>query len=135
VFGLGVGYISYKIYLPIWIINVCLMVIAAWILGAHIIRTHDVEKKNLVACASFLIIPWILISMFFGLGAPPFGKPSEWVTSATEQQVRYFFLLIAGVFIAFGFAVLGEKIKKHQRKFLLSTWFCCYTNCDSNFSY
>jgi len=27
VFGLGVGYISYKIYVPIWIINVLLMIL------------------------------------------------------------------------------------------------------------
>jgi hypothetical protein len=111
VFGLGVGYISYKIYLPIWIINVCLMVTATWILGAHVIKAHDVEKNHLVVCALFLIIPWMLISMFFGLGAPPFGKPAEWVASATEQDVRYFFLIVAGVFYAFGFAVLREKLK------------------------
>jgi type II secretory pathway component PulF len=37
VFGLGVGYVSYKIYLPIWIINVCLMVTATWILGALVV--------------------------------------------------------------------------------------------------
>ncbi len=117
IFGLAVGYISYKIYLPIWIINFCLMVITAWALGAHVIKTKDVEKKRHVVCASFLIIPWLLISMFFGLGAPPFGNPTEWVATATEQQVRYFFLLISGVFIAFGFAVLREKLKTTSGNF------------------
>ena len=47
----------------------------------------------------------------FGLGAPPFGKPAGWVASVTEQDVRYFFLIIAGVFYTFGFAILREKLK------------------------
>ena len=72
VLGLGIGYVSYKIYLPIWLINVCLMGAAAWVLGAHVIRAHDIEKKHLVACALFLIVPWMLISVIAGLGAPPF---------------------------------------------------------------
>jgi len=110
ILGFGVGYISYKIYLPIWIINVCLMVIAAWILGAHVIRNHDVEKKHLVVIASFLIVPWILISIFFGMGPPP-DTAAGWVATATEQQVRYSILLIGGVLITFGFAVLREKLK------------------------
>ena len=99
IFGLAVGYISYKIYLPIWIINFCLMVITAWALGAHVIKTKDVEKKRHVVCASFLIIPWLLISMFFGLGPPP-DTAAGWVATATEQQVRYSMLTVAGIFIA-----------------------------------
>ncbi len=117
VFGLIIGYISYKIYLPIWIANVCLMIIAVWILAVPVIRTHTVENKQLAICALFLIIPFIFISMFFGLGAPPYDKPSEWVASAAEQQIRYFFLLIAGVCVAFGFAVLREKLKTTKGNF------------------
>ncbi len=117
VFGIGVGYISYKIYLPIWILNVCLMSIAVWILAAPIIRTPDVENRQLVAAAFFLIFPTFLTSMFFGLGAPPYGKPLEWAASATEQQVRYFFLLLTGVSVAFGFAVLREKLKNTKGNF------------------
>jgi hypothetical protein len=117
VFGLAVGYVSYKIYLPIWILNVFLMIVATWVLSGHAIRTNDVEKKHLVICAIFLITPWMLISMFSGLGAPPYDKAAEWVASATEQQVRYYFLLAVGVLIAFGFAILREKIKKTKGDF------------------
>lgn len=51
------------------------MVLATWVLAAPVIRGNDAEKKHLVAYASFLIIPVILVLMFFGLGAPPYGKP------------------------------------------------------------
>lgn len=110
IFGFGIGHISYKIYLPIWIINVCLMIASAWVLGLHVIRNNDVEKKHLALGGFFLIIPWILVSIFFGLGAPP-DTPAGWVATATEQQLRYFILIVAGVFISFGFAVLREKLK------------------------
>ena len=112
------GHSNYKIYLPLGIINACLMVIAAWILGAHVIRNHDAEKKQLIVIASFLIIPWILLSILSGLGPPPFDKPSEYVATATEQQVRYSFLLISGVLITFGFAVLRENLKKAEKIFI-----------------
>src|SRR6478736_4543692 len=111
VFGLGVGYISYKIYVPIWIINVLLMIWASWILGRQAIRTNDIEKKTLVACALFFIIPTMLVSMFFGLGAPPFGNPAQWVASANEQRVRYFYLFAVGICMGLAFAILREKLK------------------------
>src|SRR5271170_1603913 len=75
VFGLGVGYINYKIYLPIWLINVFLLIMASWVLGRHAFRTNNKDKKTLVVCALFFIIPIMLVSMFVGLGAPPFGNP------------------------------------------------------------
>jgi hypothetical protein len=107
--GFTIGHISYKIYLPIWIINACLMIIATWILGAHVARNQDVEKKHLVVISSFLIIPWILFSIFFGMGPPP-DTPAGWVNTAAEQQIRYCILIFGGVIIAFGFGILREKL-------------------------
>ena len=115
--ALSLGHSNYKIYLPIGIINACLMIIAAWILGAHVIKNHDAEKNQLIVIASFLVIPWILLSILSGLGLPPFDEPAEYVATATEQQVRYSFLLISGVLITFGFAVLRENLKKTGEDF------------------
>ncbi len=85
------------------------MVIASWILGLHVINKKT-EKTHLIVGAFFLIIPWILVSMFFGLGPPP-EKATGWVATATEQQVRYSMLVVAGIFVAFGFTLLKEKLK------------------------
>lgn len=109
IFGFGIGKISYTFYLPIWLINVILMVMASWILGLHVI-TKKTEKTYLAAGAFFLIAPWILVSMFFGLGPPP-ETATGWVATATEQQVRYSMLTVAGVFITLGFTLLKEKLK------------------------
>jgi hypothetical protein len=117
VFGLGVGYISYRIYLPIWLLNVVLMTVATWVLGANVIKTDDREKKHITACALCFIVPTMLSSMFAGLGAPPYESPKLWVSSATEQLARYYFLLAMGVLIAFGYAILREKLKKTSGNF------------------
>lgn len=117
VFGLGIGYISYQIYLPIWLINVVLMLIAIWILGGQVIKTGDNEKKHIAACALFFILPTLLSSMFGGFGAPPYESPKLWVESANEQTIRYYFLLAMGVLIVFGYAILREKLKKTDGHF------------------
>ena len=115
--GLTFGHSSYKIYLPLTIINAFLMIIAAWILGVHVIRKHDAEKKHLGILASLLVIPWMLLFVISGIGAPPFNNPAEYVATAAEQEVRYSFLLVGGVAIAFGFAILREKLKKCGEEF------------------
>lgn len=114
--GFGVGYVSYKIYLPVWLINVCLMGFASWTLGLNVITQGDAQKKHLAAGAFFLIVPFILISMFAGLGPPP-ESPQGWVETASEQQIRYSMLIIAGVFVTFGFAVLRDRLKNTKGSF------------------
>lgn len=108
--GFGVGHVSYKIYLPLWLLNIVLMTLSSWTLGLHIIQEKNEEEKKLAKTVFFLIIPWILISMFAGLGPPP-EAASDWTASATEQQVRYFMLVICGVFIALGFVGLRDRLK------------------------
>lgn len=82
-FGFGIGKIDYKIYLPVWILNVLIMMRASWLLGLYIINTKS-EKVQLATAAFLLIVPWMLMSMFFGLGPPP-GTAAAWVATATEQ--------------------------------------------------
>ena len=114
--GFGVGHVSYKFYLPIWLLNVVLMTIASWSLGLNVIRLKNEEEKKLAKAAFFLIIPWILISMFAGLGPPP-HTAAEWTATAKEQQVRYFMLVICGVSIAFGFVGLRDRLKTKGENF------------------
>lgn len=115
--ALTFGHSSHKIYIPLGILNACLMALAAWILGAHVIRNHDAERKQLAIIALLLIVPWILLSILSGLGPPPFQEPAEYVRTGVEQQVRYSFLLIGGILITFGFALLREKLKKSGEEF------------------
>lgn len=111
-----IGHVSYKIYLPVWIINILLMICASWVLGLRQIRSGDAEKKQLLMGAFFLIIPFMLLSMFAGLGPPP-ETAEEWIRTATEQQVRYFMLVIAGIFVAFAFVILNGLMKINGEKF------------------
>jgi hypothetical protein len=111
VVGLGIGHVSYKIYVPIWILNICLMTAATWMLASPGLKTNDVDTKHIVASAVLLILPWMFISMIGGMGPPPFGQPAVWLASVTEQEVRYIILIVAAVLNIFGFAVLREKLK------------------------
>ena len=54
--------------------------------------------------------------MFFGIGPPP-ATAASWVETATEQQIRYSMLTAAGIFIAFGFALLKEKLNTDGENF------------------
>lgn len=112
----GVEHISYKIYLPGWMIQSCLMIIAAWIVGARFIGSQDADKKQLVVVSLFMIVPWIFISIFAGFGPPPW-TPKEWVATATMQQVRYGILTVSGILITFGFALLRERLKNAGENF------------------
>lgn len=114
--GFGIGHVSYKIYLPLWALNIVLMTIASWLLGLNVIQLREDKESKLAKTAFSLIIPWILISMFAGLGPPP-ETATEWTASATEQQVRYFMLVISGVFIAFGFVGLRDRLKASGENF------------------
>lgn len=106
----GVGHISYKLYLPIWIINSCIMVFALWVLGAKSIKSPDVATKHLVISSLLLIIPWIFITLFFGMGPPPHTL-AGWAATVTEQQVRYNILIVCGILIAFGATLLSQRLK------------------------
>lgn len=108
--GFGVGHVNYTIYLPVWFLNIVFMIIASWSLGLKAAKIKSKEDYNLALAAFFLIVPYIFISMFAGLGPPP-ETAVEWTDTATEQQVRYFFLVISGVFIAFGFIGLRNRLR------------------------
>lgn len=119
-FGIAMGsghVVDYKIYLSAWLLNAVLMLTAAWVLGAHAIRSKDADKKQLVFIAAFLVVPWLFISIFAGFGPPPFDNPAEYLATATEQQARYGILIVAGLLIAFGFALLRESLKKAGENF------------------
>ena len=112
IFGLGVGYISYTIYLPVWLVNVVLMIAAMWLLGVFAWKRQDILQQRVIIGSVLFIMPTLLTSMFFGLGAPPYESPALWVETITEQRVRYYFLLAAGMSIAFGFTILSQQLKK-----------------------
>lgn len=111
IFGFGVGHISYRIYLPVWLINVCLMVASAWALGLHTMRDLENNKAKTALCGFLLVMPWLLISIFFGFGPPP-DSTGGWVETSAEQRVRYGILVSAGLFIALGFAFLRQVLHK-----------------------
>ena len=108
--ALILGRSDYHIYLPLWLVNAFLMALAAWIIGAQMIKSTDARKKQLVIISLFIFIPWIFITVFAGMGPPP-STMKGWVETATEQQIRYCILIGAGVMFTIGFSLLRERLK------------------------
>lgn len=112
ILAFAIGHVNYKIYLPIWLINAFLMITAARILGKENSDKHDDVQSRLIISSWFLIVPWIFISIFAGFGPPP-STIEGWVENATEQQIRYLILIMAGVSITIGQVLLSEELKRN----------------------
>ena len=114
--AIAIGHISYKIYLPIWAIHICIMIACAWTLGAGNFKTSDKEKKRQIIIALFLLTPFALLSILFGIGSPP-PDPATYLATANEQQLRYAFLIIGSLSVAGGLSLLRESLKKAGETF------------------
>ena len=80
------------------------ILLAAWILGARVMRTGSDEKRLLVLAGGFLLAPFALISLFWvGLGPP-------WVATPVENRMRYMVLLVSSIAVTAGFVVLKEAL-------------------------
>ena len=108
-------HISYKLYVPIWLLNFCLMAVATWVLGANTIKSPEKEKRYLAYGAGLLILPICFLSILFGMGAPP-DSIQKWVDTATEQKVRFDILLADGIFIALGLSILRLVLQEKGEK-------------------
>lgn len=108
--GFSVGHVSYKVYLPVWIVNACFMIIAIWNLGARNLSSDNRETKHQVIAALLMFAPWLLFSVFAGMGPPP-ATLQGWVNAAAEQQIRYTILIAGGIVFALGAALLKIKLQ------------------------
>ncbi len=87
------------------------MATAAWTLGGDAFRHPDVDRKHLAVTALFMIAPWMLFSIFAGMGAPP-STAAGWAATGTEQQIRYYLLILGGVLLSCGMVLLKDRLKK-----------------------
>jgi hypothetical protein len=115
ILAFGLGHVPYDVYVPIWLLNFCIMAWAVRVLGAGAFRAVEKEKRYLAYGSSLLILTFGLLSILFGIGAPP-DTIQGWVNTATEQKVRFDILLADGILMALGLSlfkvVLEEKGEK-----------------------
>jgi hypothetical protein len=116
ILAFSLGHITWKLYVPIWLLNFCIMAWAVWTLGTKAFRAVEKEKRYLAYGSSLLILTVCLLSILFGIGAPP-DTIQGWVDTATEQKVRFDILLADGILIALGLSLIklilqekGEKL-------------------------
>ena len=90
-----IGHVNLKFYIPFWLLNASLMLVAT----RQLIGTDD---NPFYRTAWYFIIPWVLISIFGGMGPPP-ETAAAWAALATEQVIRYTVLIISGLLTVIGF--------------------------------
>jgi hypothetical protein len=97
-----VGHVHYTIYLPLWVLNAVLMVLATRKLAEH-------QEQSMSKTAWLFVIPWILIAIFGGMGPPP-ETAASWAALAGEQVIRYTILIISGTLTGVGFIRLHRML-------------------------
>jgi hypothetical protein len=97
-----VGHVHYTIYLPLWLLNALLMILATRTLA----KQHD---RPLTIAAWYFVVPWMLIAIFGGMGPPP-ETASGWAALAGEQVARYTILIVSGALTCFGFIRLNKLL-------------------------
>ncbi|MFD0792734.1 hypothetical protein ACFQZX_03840 [Mucilaginibacter litoreus] len=103
-----IGHVSYKIYIPSWLINASIMIVATQTIQGKLITDNH-------RATWFLIAPWALVSIFGGMGPPP-ETPAAWAALATEQVCRYSILILSGISMAIGFIQLHKLLAQTRGK-------------------
>jgi hypothetical protein len=70
----------------------------------------EIKPEGWASAGLLLIIPWMLFSVFAGMGPPPVTM-TGWLATSTEQQVRYSILMFGGISALMGFALLKIKLQ------------------------
>lgn len=68
------------------------------------------QSKISSRTASFFIFPWILFTIFAGMGPPP-ETALEWALNANEQLFRYSFLIAGGISLTIGFIRFEKELQ------------------------
>ncbi|GAA3983000.1 hypothetical protein [Mucilaginibacter dorajii] len=106
----GIAPVSYKIYLPLWGLHACLMILSAYHLGLRKLWVQGSSGKQQAITALLLFTPWLLFSVFAGMGPPP-RTLQGWVNTAAEQQTRYAILIAGGMLLLLGTALLKTRLQ------------------------
>ncbi len=85
--------------------------IAAWHLGARVIRTGVEGSRRLAVAGGLLLAPWAVISLLWvGLGTP-------WDSTPGENEMRYLVLLFDSIAVTVAFVVLKEVLGDAGERF------------------
>jgi hypothetical protein len=110
------GRVAPEIYVPIWIAHALLMLYFLWQLGAKHALQSKGRSRSFVAAAMLLVLPWILATIFAGMGPPPFNM-AGWAELAGEQRFRFGILVVCGLSLAGAFSLLKGLAESHEKAF------------------
>lgn len=113
ILAFAVGHVSPVVYVPVWIAHSVLMLYLIWQLGAKYATYAKGHSGKIAAAAALFVLPWILATIFAGMGPPPFDI-NGWADLAGEQRVRFGILVVCGVSLAAAFSLLYELARNEE---------------------
>jgi hypothetical protein len=111
-FGFGVGHVNPQLYLPVWVINSLMIVVAL----RQLLKFRAPGNPLLIITALLLITPWIIFPVFAGMGRPP-QNIRGWLELEGEQHARFNLLILGGTLAYLGTALLYQLIHHKDRLF------------------
>jgi hypothetical protein len=105
------------VYQAVGVAYFAAIAIAAWTLGARIIRAGAQDRRLLGSAGTLLVIPFALVALLWvGIGGP-------WQATVAENQMRYLVLIVMATAIAGGFVVLREALSQAGERFYATLGF------------
>lgn len=88
-----------------------LIVAAAWIVGAHALKSANVGARQLALAGTLLLAPWALIALLWvGIGAP-------FQATVAENHSRFLVLISNSLLVTTGFIVLHGSLTERGEHF------------------
>ena len=82
------------------------IVLAAWLVGARVVRTGPELRREQALAGTLLLVPFMLVSLLWiGLGPP-------WEATPMENRMRYLVLVLNSIAISGGLVVLWDSLRE-----------------------
>jgi hypothetical protein len=118
ILAFALGHVSPSVYVPGWIVHSTLMVFAVWLLGGRYATRTNERSLRFALAAMVFVLPWVLATIFAGMGPPPFNI-AGWAELSGEQQFRFGILVVCALSIAAAYSLL-YKLANDNREELYS---------------
>jgi hypothetical protein len=98
------------LYHAIAAVQLAIVCLAAWKLGAREILSGAEPRRTLACAGALLVLPWMLLALLPGV-----GRPDQ--ASLADNETRYVCLIVNAAAVGIGMVVLREALREAGERF------------------
>src|SRR6187455_237227 len=98
------------LYHAIAAVQVSVLILSAWMLGARAIFRGADQRRTLALAGALLVLPWMLLALLPGV-----GRPDQ--ASLPDNETRYVILLLDTIAVGCGLVFLREALVQAGERF------------------